>query len=97
QAKRPSGGLKPPIGKSRSFLQRFGRSPRESFLITNIDKALCCRMLAKLASERPLSYRYKLSICYWGSYLARMLVTAPRGDFAADDMRVGFGPSGSAP
>src|SRR5215467_5608101 len=56
--------------KSRSFLQRFGRSTRISFLITNIDKALCYRIIAKLASERPLSYRYKLSICYWRSYYA---------------------------
>jgi hypothetical protein len=41
----------------------------ESFLITNADKALCCSTLAKPASERPLSHRYKLSICYWRSTL----------------------------
>ena len=29
---------------SLSFLQRFGRSQREVFLITNADKALCCRL-----------------------------------------------------
>src|SRR5438093_10742244 len=53
--------------KSRSFLHRFGRSKRKAFLITNADKALCCRTLAKPDSERPLSHRYKLSICYWRS------------------------------
>jgi hypothetical protein len=36
-------------------------------LITNADKALYGRTLAKLGSERPLSHRYKLSIYYWRS------------------------------
>ena len=58
-------GWKP--AKSRSFLQRFGRSKRNSFLITNTDNALCCRTLAKPDAEQPLSHRYKLSICYWRS------------------------------
>jgi hypothetical protein len=53
--------------KSRFFLQDFDRPPRISFLISNVDKALCCRALAKSDSKRPLSYRYKLSICYWRS------------------------------
>ena len=30
--------------------------------------------------------------CNWGPYLALMLVTAIRGDFAADDRSVGLGP-----
>jgi putative transposase len=28
---------------------------------------LCCRTLAKIGFERPLSHRYKLSIYYWRS------------------------------
>ena len=35
-----------------------------SGLITTADKALRCRTLAKPDSERPLSHRYKLSMCY---------------------------------
>src|SRR4029453_380429 len=41
-------GWKP--AKSRSFLQCFDRSERISLLITNADKALCCRTLTKLDS-----------------------------------------------
>src|SRR5215468_9429964 len=62
-------GWKP--AKSRAFLWRFGPSQRISFLITNADNALCCRTLAKPGSERPLSHRYKLSICYWRSNIGK--------------------------
>src|SRR4030095_9026053 len=55
--------------KSKSFLQRFGRSEGISLLITNGDKAWYCRTLTKPDSERPLSHRYKLSICYWRSII----------------------------
>src|SRR5712692_3237543 len=41
--------------------RRGDRSP-------NADKALCCRTIEKPDSKRPLSHRYKLSICYWRSY-----------------------------
>jgi hypothetical protein len=55
-------GWKP--AKLRSFLQRFGRSERMSFLTSNKDNALYSRALAKPDSDRHPSYRYKLSICY---------------------------------
>jgi hypothetical protein len=51
---------------------------RISFLITNTDKALCCGTIAKPGSERPLSHRYKLSICYWRSYRDRVLASTGR-------------------
>ena len=62
--------------KARPFLQRCGRSQRMSFLITNAENVLCCRTLVKPDSEQPLSYRYKLSICYWRS-IARNSAGSP--------------------
>jgi hypothetical protein len=54
--------------KSRSFLQRFGRSEWISLLTSNKDNALYARALAKPDSDRHPSYRYKLSVCYCGSF-----------------------------
>jgi hypothetical protein len=40
---------------------------RMSFLTSNKDNAVYARALAKPDSDRHPSYRYKLSVCYWGS------------------------------
>src|SRR3989442_892235 len=55
-------------GKSRPFSSLFGLSAREAFRRTNTEKALCHRTLVNPDSPRPLSHRYKLSICYWRSF-----------------------------
>jgi hypothetical protein len=55
-----------PSIKIKRLPHRFGLSKRKIFLIANVDKALCCRTLAKPDSEQPL-HRYKLSLYYWRS------------------------------
>ncbi len=56
-----------PDGANGEILQKVRaiyKTRNQLLLITNADKALWCRTLAKIGSERPLSDRYKLSICY---------------------------------
>ena len=74
-------GWKP--AKSRSFLQRFGRSERISFLIDKTANALHSGQLVRPVSTPLIPYRYKLSIYYWRSNVsrtpARTFATGTRG------------------